>query len=50
MSFNAQEQFAKGNEARDMQYRGRRQFVQLEAIELQEPPEKRVDWKSEPPY
>ena len=33
-----------------MQYGGRREVVQLEAIELQEPPEKRMNWKSEPSY
>ena len=50
MSFTAQKQLAKGYEARDMQYGGRREVVQLEAIELQEPPEKRMNWKSEPSY
>ena len=33
-----------------MQYGGRRKAVQLEAIELQEPPKKWMDWKSEPSY
>ena len=33
-----------------MQYGGRRTVVQLEAVELQEPPEKRMNWKSEPSY
>ena len=50
MSLVAQEQLAKGYEARDMQYGGRREVVQLEAIELQEPPKKRMNWKSEPSY
>ena len=50
MSLAAQKQLAKGYEARDMQYGGRREVVQLEAIELQEPPEKRMNWKSEPSY
>ena len=49
MSLAAQKQLAK-YEARDMQYGGRREVVQLEAIELQEPPEKRMNWKSEPSY
>src|SRR3954465_14448433 len=50
MSLVAQKQLAKGYEARDMQYGGRRKAVQLEAVELQEPPEKRMNWKSEPSY
>jgi len=50
MSLNTQKQLAKGNEARDMQYRGGREVVQLEAIELQEPLEKQMSWKSEPSY
>ena len=50
MSLTAQKQLTKGYEARDMQYGGRRKVVQLEAIELQEPPEKRMNWKSEPYY
>ena len=50
MSLVAQEQFAKGHEARDVQNGGRRKMVQLEAIELQEPPEKRMYWKSESSY
>ena len=33
-----------------MQNGGRRKVVQLEAVELQEPPEKWVNWKSEPSY
>ena len=33
-----------------MQQGGRRKVVQLEAIELQKPPEKRMDWESEPSY
>ena len=50
MSLNAQKQLAKGHEARNMQNGGRRKVVQLEAVELQEPPEKRMNWKSEPSY
>ena len=50
MGLDAQKQLAKGYEARDMQYGGGREVVQLEAIELQEPPEKRMNWKSEPSY
>ena len=46
MSLDTQKQFAKGHEARDVQNGGRRKVVQLEAIELQEPPEKRMYWKS----
>ena len=50
MSLDAQKQFAKGHEARDVQNGGRRKVVQLEAVELQEPPEKRMYWKSESSY
>ena len=50
MSLAAQKQLAKGYEARDMQYGGRRKVVKLEAVKLQEPPEKRMNWKSEPSY
>ena len=50
MSLDAQEQFAKGHEARDVQNRGRHKVVRLEAVELQEPPEKRMNWKSKPSY
>ena len=50
MSLTAQKQLAKGYESRDMQYGGRRKVVQLEAVELQEPREKRMNWKSEPSY
>ena len=50
MSLTAQKQLAKGYEARNMQSGGRRKVVQLEAVELQEPPEKRMNWKSEPSY
>ena len=50
MSLDVQKQLAKGHEARNMQNRGRRKVVQLEAVELQEPPEKRMNWKSEPSY
>ena len=50
MSLIAQKYFAKGYESRDMQQGGRRKVVQLEAIELQKPPEKRMNWESEPSY
>ena len=50
MSLDAQKQFAKGYEARDVQNGGRRKVMQLEAIELQEPLEKRMYWKSESSY
>ena len=50
MSLDAQKQLAKGYEARNMQYGGRCKVVQLEVVELQEPPEKRMNWKSEPSY
>ena len=50
MSFTAQKQLVKGYESRDMQQGGRRKIVQLEAVELQEPPEKRMNWKSKPSY
>ena len=50
MSLTAQKQLAKGYEARDMQYGARREVVQLETIELQEPPEKRMNCKSESSY
>ena len=50
MSLDAQKQLAKGHKARNMQDGGRREVVQLEAVELQEPPEKRMNWKSEPSY
>ena len=33
-----------------MQYRGRRKVVQLEAVQLQESPEKRMNWESMPYY
>ena len=50
MSLDAQKQLAKGYESRDMQHGGKRKVVQLEAVELQEPLEKRMNWKSEPSY
>ena len=50
MSLASQKQLAKGYEASDMQYGGRHEVVQLGAIELQEPSEKRMNWKSEPSY
>ena len=45
MSLNTQEQLAEGYGARDMQYGGRREIVQLEAVELQKPAEEWVYWK-----
>ena len=39
-----------GYESRDMQQGGRRKVVQLEAIKLQKPSEKLMDWESEPSY
>ena len=50
MSLNAQEQLAKGHEARDVQDGGRCKVVKLESIELQEPLEKRMYGKSESSY
>ena len=50
MGLDAQKQLTKGYEAHNMQYGGRRKVMQLEAVELQEPPEKRMNWKSEPFY
>ena len=50
MSLTAQKQLAKGHESPDMQQGGRRKVVQLEAVELQKPPEKRMNWESEPSY
>ena len=50
MSLDAQKQLAKGHEARNVQNGGRRKVVQLEAVELQEPPKKRMNWESEPSY
>ena len=50
MSLTAQKQLAKGYEAHDMQYGGRRKVVQLEAVELQKPSEKRMNWETEPSY
>ena len=50
MSLAAQKQLAKGYEARNMQYGSRCKVVQLEAVELQEPPEKWMNWKSESSY
>ena len=50
MSLIAQKQLAKGYESRDMQYVGRRKVVQLEAVELQEPLEKQMNWESKPSY
>ena len=50
MSLTAQKQLAKGYESRDMQQGGRRKVVQLEAVELQEPPEKRMNWESKLSY
>ena len=50
MSLTSQKQLAKGYESHNMQHGGRRKVVQLEAVELQEPPEERMNWKSEPSY
>ena len=50
MSLTTQKQLAKRYESRDMQHGGRHKVVQLEAIELQKPPEKRMNWESEPSY
>ena len=50
MSLTTQKQLSKGYESRDMQQGGRRKVMQLEAVELQEPPEKRMNWESEPSY
>ena len=50
MGLDAQEQLAKGYEARNVQNGGRCKVVKLESIELQEPPEKRMYGKSESPY
>ena len=50
MSLIAQEQLTKGYESRDMQHGSRHKVVQLEAVELQEPPEKRMNWKSKASY
>ena len=50
MSLNAQEQLAKSYTARDVQNGGRCEVVKLESVELQEPPEKWMNWKSEPSY
>ena len=50
MSLDAQKQFAKGYEARDVQNRGRCKVMKLESVELQEPPEKRMYGKSKSPY
>ena len=49
MSFTAQEKLAEGDIPCDMQYGGRREVVQVETIELQEPAEEWVDWKPKPP-
>ena len=50
MSLTAQKQLAKGYESRNMQHGDRRKVVQLEAVELQVPPEKRMNCESEPSY
>ena len=50
MGPDAQKQLAKSYEARDVQNGGRCEEVKLESVELQEPPEKRMYRKSEPPY
>ena len=50
MGLDAQEQLAKSYKARDVQNGGRCEVVKLEYVELQEPPEKRMYWKSESSY
>ena len=47
MGLDAQEQLAESYEARDVQNGGGREVVKLEAVELQQPSEKRLNWKSE---
>ena len=49
MSFAGQKQLAKGYVTSDVQYGGRGEVVQLEAVELQEPMKKRVDGKPDAP-
>ena len=49
MGLDAQEQLAKGYKARYVQDGGRREVVKLESIELQEPAEERMNWKSKSP-
>ena len=46
MGLNAQEQLTQGHEARNVQNGGGREVVLLEAVELQQPSEKRMNWKS----
>ena len=50
MGLDAQEQLAKSYKARDVQNGCRCEVVKLESVELQEPPEKRMNRKSEPSY
>ena len=50
MGLDAQEQLAKSYETRDVQNRGGREVMKLESVELQNPPEKWMYGKSEPPY
>ena len=47
MSFAAQKQLAEGDLASDVQYGGGNKVMQLEAVELQESAEERMDWKFE---
>ena len=50
MGLDAQEQLAKSYVTCDMQDRRGREVMELESIELQDPPEKRMYRKSESPY
>ena len=50
MGLDAQEQLAKSHETRDVQNRGGLEVMKLESVELQEPLEKRMYGKPEPPY
>ena len=49
MSFATKKQLAEGNIAGDVQNGGRGEVMKLEAVELQEPAEERMNWKSESP-
>ena len=49
MGLDAQEQLAKSYVTRNMQDRVGREVMKLESVELQEPAEERMDWKSKPP-
>ena len=50
MGLDAQEQITKSYKTRNMQNGGGCKVMKLESVELQEPPEKRMYGKSEPPY